>query len=882
MVCDSCNSTVSEDSIFCLTCGALQKTAHEEVIRGFAQELMDKGTTAYQQKRFEDAITQFTNVLDVLPEQQEAKRMLVVAEDEFKAISEALGKAKASLADRRYEEAQTQARNVLSLCPGQPEAAEILAEATRTITRFQENLVRGKECLESNRFEEAIENLRFAGEIDPSSSAVRNLLLSAQNQLATWTQEIDNIGKLRDAYSFDEAITAAEAMAERRPFDTKLQSLLTEIKTIKQTLIRSRAAGEEALSQGRWTDAVRAWGRVLSILPEDAQARENRDIAVAEAAKQRAARIRVAIKISVAAAIVLVVLILALTALSNRRHLAWGKEFLRSGEPEKALEEFGRTGTFFISTEELAQLKHDATYLLHLKRGDTAREKQDWTRADAEYREALRLAADQSEVNKRLELLTILESLQTSRALARDGDYDKATATAREASAKLTALGDFPDAALLRNQVTDTINSFLTLWVESVRKILVAQKYLDASVQLRQILSQFPGSAETRKLLGDCRSAWLKYAETMRKESKWEDAEKEYLKMDVPFPSDPEITRQIHITKAEHLLNEASTAMDRTSYKEALNAALKAQQEAQDIPNLKQEATDLSSRISAVIDNKYSLFLGQAQQFIKENNLESAKIAIQQAANLRETEETRALAIEIEDRMKTPEGMIYIPACPCTIGDSNQVLWKREGPAHKVDLPAYYIDAQPVTNAHYLKFVKATGHQMPPHWVKAGNKIPSGKENHPVTCVSLADAAAYAQWVKKRLPTEAEWEKAARGPEALTYPWGNTYEKGMANDERSGLRDTSPVGAFQKGKSPYGCLDMAGNVWQWTSSKISLYPGSDAQLLPEEEKLYVIKGGCFLDDELYLRSSFREVVDPDSAYALRPTLGFRCVADVRR
>jgi iron(II)-dependent oxidoreductase len=104
----------------------------------------------------------------------------------------------------------------------------------------------------------------------------------------------------------------------------------------------------------------------------------------------------------------------------------------------------------------------------------------------------------------------------------------------------------------------------------------------------------------------------------------------------------------------------------------------------------------------------------------------------------------------------------------------------------------------------------------------------------------------------------------------------------MANDEKSGLRDTSAVGAFIKGKSPYGCLDMAGNVWEWTSSKISLYPGSEARLNPEDEKLYVIKGGCFMDDQLYLRSSFRETADPDSPYALRATLGFRCASDPKR
>lgn len=137
----------------------------------------------------------------------------------------------------------------------------------------------------------------------------------------------------------------------------------------------------------------------------------------------------------------------------------------------------------------------------------------------------------------------------------------------------------------------------------------------------------------------------------------------------------------------------------------------------------------------------------------------------------------------------------------------------------QVNLPAYYIDKTEVTNEQYKKFLDDSGYQ--PKWPKnflnhwKGGTYPSGKAKHPVVWVSMDDAKAYAEWAGKRLPTEEEWQKAAQGADGRSWPWGNIYNPGKANMDS---KDTKSVGSYPEGASPYGALDMVGNVWEMTDS----------------------------------------------------------------
>ena len=189
---------------------------------------------------------------------------------------------------------------------------------------------------------------------------------------------------------------------------------------------------------------------------------------------------------------------------------------------------------------------------------------------------------------------------------------------------------------------------------------------------------------------------------------------------------------------------------------------------------------------------------------------------------------------------------------------------------------AYEIDLYDVTNAHYKQFVDATGRRPPSHW--RGNEYLSGKANHPVTFVSWGDADAYCRWDGKRLPTEAEWEKAARGTDGRVFPWGNQFEAKRANVPPLGLKETTPVDAFPEGRSPYGLYDMSGNVFQWTSDWFLPYPGNAVPHPNYGEKLKVLRGGSFFDCSYYRCGlSFQTF----NRISLAPTTraisaGFRC------
>ena len=201
----------------------------------------------------------------------------------------------------------------------------------------------------------------------------------------------------------------------------------------------------------------------------------------------------------------------------------------------------------------------------------------------------------------------------------------------------------------------------------------------------------------------------------------------------------------------------------------------------------------------------------------------------------------------------------------------------------RLDVPEYRIDRDLVTNADYARFVAATGHRVPfvdettwrgyrlvhgyPTVLKFlwhSQHPPAGRETHPVVLVSHDDAAAYCSWRGARLPSEAEWEKAARGTDGRYFPWGNVFDAQLLNSEDGGPFDTVPVGGYPDGQSPYGVLDMAGQVFEWTDT-----------LFRKEPPRYVVKGGSWDDFPGVTRAAARHGRPPQLKHIL---VGFRCAA----
>lgn len=168
---------------------------------------------------------------------------------------------------------------------------------------------------------------------------------------------------------------------------------------------------------------------------------------------------------------------------------------------------------------------------------------------------------------------------------------------------------------------------------------------------------------------------------------------------------------------------------------------------------------------------------------------------------------------------------ITIPKGPFLMGTNSERADKFNRPQHEVVLPEFEIDKYLVTHAEFARFVVMTKHRPPLDWTDGA--IPDGKTLYPVTMVTWYDAADYCAWEGKRLPSEAEWEKAARGSDGRRWPWGNAMDANKLNTYYY-VGSSTEVTKYKTGASPYGVFDMAGNVSQWTSSDFRPYKGSDA------------------------------------------------------
>ena len=243
-----------------------------------------------------------------------------------------------------------------------------------------------------------------------------------------------------------------------------------------------------------------------------------------------------------------------------------------------------------------------------------------------------------------------------------------------------------------------------------------------------------------------------------------------------------------------------------------------------------------------------------------------------------------------------PRGMVPVPAGRFVRGSnkidefqqagelgSKKPWYKDEYPQHEMSLPLFYIDEHEVTNAEYKVFIDATEWRAPDYFIDRA--VPPGKEDYPVANVNWYEAERYCRFRGKRLPTEAEWEKAARGTDGREFPWGDDFDRIKQNADGSSRRgeeaasgDIAPVGSFKEGASPYGVMEMAGNVWEWTSDWYRPYANTtfQSELFGEKQKVFRGGGGGRVGHyvlPLFYRTAYRSSIAPENAFS---DLGFRC------
>jgi len=210
------------------------------------------------------------------------------------------------------------------------------------------------------------------------------------------------------------------------------------------------------------------------------------------------------------------------------------------------------------------------------------------------------------------------------------------------------------------------------------------------------------------------------------------------------------------------------------------------------------------------------------------------------------------------DPRSIPAGMVYVPAGTFIMG--SDLGDPDEQPVHIATTDAFYIDKYEVSNAEFSRF--------DPEY-----KFPPGRENNAVV-VTWTQADLYAKWAGKRLPTEKEWEKAARGTDGRMFPWGDTFDETYVVWDQSSTRG----GSIARPESPYGCFDMAGSVWEWTADWYRPYPGNNVPMEQYGEKYKVMRGGSNFNNFSFYRTTQRYYLLPDEIS--RYSVGFRCVKDI--
>lgn len=891
IVCSECYKDIPDDSFICVDCGALNEEAHREVVEGFAIDLKDQGNTALKSGDYETAEITFQSLVRIMPGDSEASDLLKKSSESLGTINRAMRNARKFLDEKRYDDSKSELQKILDINYHHREARELLSETELLQERFNALFEKGKRLLDENRYSEALREFERAKSITYDNSGVTEFIVNARNQQQVWQADLHKLRNLVRSGDFKATAAHGKKLLDRRPFDEEVSEAVKNAEDAMRTLSENRKTADSALADKKWDRAVDAFDAILKITPEDEDVRKAREKAASEAVREKTLRTKV---IAVSAAVIIlatVIIIFASIYFSNRGSLQRGIELLEQGRPESALSQFESAGHMFVSTDELESYKKKARFRILLQEAHGLRLSGELENAASVYAKAAEMMPGQGGVGEYVRLVEILKELEKAQSHVLDGsrNYYKTIAGLQKGLGDLGEIENLPDAKEAADSTVKRINELRKSWIARIERDVEDGYFIRAAMGLAEMKKVFPDDERTAEVNRKTRDGWFKLARNFRDQGNWDRAKEEYDKMTMYFPEDVELGRERRHLSVDRNCREARRLLEKGELVRAWEKVSEASRDVFDYSEMVSDVAELRGEVMTAREARFEKLLSEAGELVKrayDNDAAGlyvkAENMVKEALLLMPGDDRATSLLERVVALKsTPAGMVYVPAGKCIIGynlDKLDADWyPYEGPLHQASTGAYYIDVFPVTNLEYRKFLDANPDaEVPSHW-KDGT-IPEGEEKFPVVNVDLAMARAYAAWAGKRLPTEIEWEKAARGPEGFKYPWGNEL-KDNAAATGDGLK---PVGSYPEGASPWGCHDMAGNVWEWTDTAIYLYPGSERKIAPEHEGAFVIKGGCHTTRPGDLRCSMRRCVKPDGPDAKRPTLGFRCVRDIRK
>jgi formylglycine-generating enzyme required for sulfatase activity len=582
-------------------------------------------------------------------------------------------------------------------------------------------------------------------------------------------------------------------------------------------------------------------------------------------------------------------------ARGNSARMAEARDALARGDPEAAEAAAAEAGPFWVGERRLDALRREIAFrraLAPVERARDERRYEDALAALRSVRDAHRdMAAEVSAVEADLLLASHLDAGGKAES---EGDLARAVSLYEHARRAAPARAEEPDRriaairARLEREVADAeAGGDLERQVEAYRRMNAVfggkEQALEAKVlafDLQRLLAEGDAACERRdyeRALG----AYYKASEAARKLGR-QDAASEVEEKTRAARRLGQFQSYFNKGQAAEAKGKLDDALQ--AYRSALTWIDKGDSGRAQLVQQRIEATE-KRRAREGVDAEAARLWQEAVQALQQSRTDAAAAALEALRQVKPDDERveRAIAFarEVTDMVYVPAGEFRMGSALGTAGADRD-----EMPERRLALPAYFVDRFETRNRSYMAFIEATGERRPEQWtLDRGAGKPKGfppeQADHPVVNVSWEEASRFAAWAKKRLPSEEEWEKAARGPDGRAYPWGDAADGARPNiDAKISSRisiQTRPGGTSAGDASPYGCADMGGNVSEWTASPYAPYPGAEAGGGDYDGEKRVIRGGSWRYGAAYARCANRDRSKPGERYA---ETGFRCVKDI--